>query len=358
MCVGVLLLETLYLLFEGAMIKTYKQTKWSIFVVLFSLISLVVSLYYKNYLGALCSLVVWLILSMIIFYANHITKPLFEFLLDIIFFFSILAAIYGLFEYTKILANFTDDFDVLIFNSPENRLNSVFFNANYYAMMIEFFVLIGIYKLFHCQAFQSIVYYLGVIVLNIFLLYLTGCRSAWPALACGILVLLLLERKYKSFFLILCVGLVALVFICLNPQYFPRASNILEYFGIRVDIWAVAIKGIKDNFLFGQGPMTYMHIYKNYADIYTQHAHSIYLDPLLSYGIVGVGVIAPYVYQQFKSLVQVYRSKVDQPLMALIIATIAVTLVHGLLDYTVYFVQTGFVFLMLISSFQIYRHKV
>ena len=43
--------------------------------------------------------------------------------------------------------------------------------------------------------------------------------------------------------------------------------------------------------------------------------------------------------------------------MALIISVIAVTLIHGILDYTVYFIQTGFVFMMLISSFYMYRQK-
>lgn len=357
MCIVVLLAVTVFLLFKGEMVKVYQQTKRSYLLIVFTLVSFITSLYYKNYIGALCTLAVWLIFSVILFYSKHITKNLFEFILDIIIFMSILCAVYGLVEYNRILSNFTDDFELMILNSPENRLNSVFFNANYYAMMIEFFVLMCCYKILNSPHLKNVIYYLSVIMLNLFLLYLTGCRSAWPSLAVAILVMLLVEKKYKFFMISLCLLFIAFILAIVYPQFFPRTNNIIEYFGVRIEIWEVAIQGIRDNFLFGEGPLTYMHIYSKYADIYTQHAHSLYLDPLLSYGIVGVGIMVPYVYENIVELKKVIASKVDTTLISLIISVIAVTMIHGILDYTVYFVQTGFVFLMLISSFYMYQNN-
>lgn len=359
MCIAVLVAVTVYLLLRGRLIEIYKTTPRSYLIHLFTVVSLLASLYYKNYVGALCCIALWVMFSVILFYSQNITKDFFEKIIDIMIFLSIFCALYGLFEYTQILSHFTDDFELIILNSPENRLNSVFFNANYYAMMIEFFVLMCCYKILKVDNVKRIIYYFAVIALNLFLLYLTGCRSAWPSLGCAILIMLLVEKRYKIFALILFIAFVAFIFLLINPQYFPRTDNIIEYFGVRVDIWEIAIQGIRDNPLFGQGPLTYMHIYQNYGNgiMYTQHAHSIYLDPILSYGIVGILIIAPYVQKNISALYQCFKSRKDQTLMALIISVIAVTLIHGILDYTVYFIQTGFVFMMLISSFYMYRQK-
>ncbi len=357
MCITVLAVICMYLLFTGRLKEVYTSMPKSYLIHIFTLVSMIVSIYYKNYIGALCCIGVWVILSVILFYSQHITKDFFEKLIDVMIFLSIFCALYGLFEYTRILSNFTDDFTLIILNSPENRLNSVFFNANYYAMMIEFFVLMCCYKILKVDNVKRVIYYFIVIGINLFLLYLTGCRSAWPALGCAILVLLLVEKRFKIFILILTIAFIAFIFFIINPQYFPRTNNIIEYFGIRVDIWEIAIQGILDFPLFGQGPLTYMHIYQNYGNgiMYTQHAHSIYLDPILCYGVVGLAIIAPYVFSNLSALYQCIKSKKDPTLMALIISVLAVTLIHGLLDYTVYFIQTGFVFLMLMSSFYMYK---
>lgn len=93
------------------------------------------------------------------------------------------------------------------------RTNAMFFNANYYAMMIEFFVAICFYKFLkytHNHGFmdhiKEIVTIGLITLLNLFCLYLTGCRTAWPALAGGLAIMLLFNRNYKSFGSICAVG--------------------------------------------------------------------------------------------------------------------------------------------------------
>ena len=44
----------------------------------------------------------------------------------------------------------------------------------------------------------------------------------------------------------------------------------------------------KQNPFWGEGPLTYMHSYPRINAPYHEHAHSLYIDTILSYGIVGL----------------------------------------------------------------------
>ena len=360
MCGAVLIFLTVRLFLKGEIKEAYQSIPYSRFILLFCALITAVSLYYQNYYGVVCSLGFLIILSFILYYRTHITLELFEFITNFIVVLSVFAALYGLIEYIGILnAKNIDVFEVIIFNVPHDRINSFFFNANYYAMMIEFFVCITFYKIlrFHNlrENFKKFFYYVLVIGLNLFLLLLTGCRTAWPALAAGILIMLIIDKHYKT---CLCIGSVVafvIIYFLLNPTEFPRVDNIISYFMTREKIWSVAIQNIKTHFLFGEGPMTYMHIYSLYNGHPTEHAHSIYLDPLLCFGIVGILTITPYIFSNIKKLYQLWKSQIDKTLVALITSFTIMVLVHGVMDYTVFFVQTGFLYLLMASSFDIYN---
>lgn len=362
-CGAILIFLTLRLLWSGEIQLTYKQTPKSYYILLFCGLSFVVSLFYKNYIGALCSVGLLFILSFILYYRIHITSEVFEFITNCIVVLSVFAAIYGLVEYMSILNSFDiNQFEIIIFNKPQDRINSMFFNANYYAMMIEFFVCITFYKILKIknikEEFKKFFYYILVIILNLFLLLLTACRTAWPALAFGILIMLIVDKHYKTCLCILtCVFCICIYFL-LNPSQFPRVDNIVSYFMTRWSIWEVAVKNIITHPLFGEGPLTYMHIYSLYKGHPTEHAHSVYLDPLLCFGIVGIMTFAPYVVDTVKRIYHLWKKNIDKTLVALIVSFTAVVLVHGILDYTIFFVQTGFLYLLITSSFDIYRESL
>ncbi len=197
-----------------------------------------------------------------------------------------------------------------------------------------------------------------ITLLNLFCLYLTGCRTAWPALAGGLAIMLLFNRNYKSFGGICAVGAAGVGFFIAKPQYIPRMSNIVKYLGVRRHIWEVAIQNIKTHFLFGEGPMTYWHIYAQYSGHPTQHSHNIFIDPVLCFGIIGLLVIAPFFIENIKRLYRLLRTKCNPTLVALIVGYIVMIYIHGLLDYTIFFVSTGFLFAMIVSSFDIYRKEI
>lgn len=363
MCGGILIFLTLRLLWKGEIQEAYRQIPKSRFIIYFSLLSAIVSLFYQNYYGFVCSIGILVILSFVLYYRIHIDSRLFEYITNCIIVLSIFAALYGLIEYIGILNSYNiDQFEIMIFNRPQDRINSVFFNANYYAMMIEFFVCLTFYKILKMKdiklEWKKFIYYVAVIGLNLFVLLLTACRTAWPALAGGILIMLIVDKHHKTCACILALVIVACIYFLLNPSKFPRVDNIVAYFMTRAGIWEVAIQNIITHPLFGEGPMTYMHIYPLYHGHPTEHAHSIYLDPLLCFGIVGLLTIAPYIYSNIQRLYRLWKLKVDKTLVALIVSFTVMIFIHGILDYTIFFVQTGFLYLLIASSFDVHKHAL
>ena len=363
MCGGILIFLTLRLLWKGEIQEAYRQIPKSRFIIYFSLLSAIVSLFYQNYYGFVCSIGILVILSFVLYYRIHIDSRLFEYITNCIIVLSIFAALYGLIEYIGILNSYNiDQFEIMIFNRPQDRINSVFFNANYYAMMIEFFVCLTFYKILKIKdiklEWKKFIYYVAVIGLNLFVLLLTACRTAWPALAGGILIMLIVDKHHKTCACILALVIVACIYLLLNPSKFPRVDNIVAYFMTRAGIWEVAIQNIITHPLFGEGPMTYMHIYPLYHGHPTEHAHSIYLDPLLCFGIVGLLTIAPYIYSNIQRLYRLWKLKVDKTLVALIVSFTVMIFIHGILDYTIFFVQTGFLYLLIASSFDVHKHAL
>ncbi|WP_027089227.1 O-antigen ligase family protein [Thomasclavelia saccharogumia] len=357
-CVPFLLLETLYLLYTKKITNAFKSTPKSKYLIIFMSLSLIVSLFYQNWIGIGCIALIFISVSLMLYYRKYINVEVFEFILDMLIALSILWAIYGLYEQTQILQRLGyDHFTLKVFSRRENRLNSVFFNANYYAMMIEFIIMMIGYKFFGTKNIKKQIYYFIVAGINLFLLYMTGCRTAFIATAVAVLVFLIINKNYRICMLIAVICIIGCIYFAINPQQFPRVEKLIDNFTVRKKIWHAAIEGIKAHPLFGQGPMTYMMIFEKYNGHATQHAHSVYLDPVLSFGIIGITTLIPYVVDNCKRLFEVYKKRLNLRYVALVIACIVVILLHGLLDYTIFWVHTGLLFLMIASSFEMFNHN-
>lgn len=357
-CVPFLLLETLYLLYTKKIINVFKNTPKSKYLIIFMLLSLIISLIYQNWIGVGCVVLIFIFVSLMLYYREYVNEDVFEFILDMLIALSILWAIYGLYEQMQILNRLGyDHFILKVFSRRENRLNSVFFNANYYAMMIEFIIMMIGYKLFGTKDIKKQIYYFIVACINLFLLYMTGCRTAFIATAVAILVFLVINKNYRICLLIALICIFSSIYFIINPEQFPRITKLIDNFTIRTKIWHAAIEGIKAHPLFGQGPMTYMMIFEQYNGHVTQHAHSVYLDPILSFGFIGVASLVPYIVDNCKRLFKVYQEKLNLRYVALVISCIVVILLHGILDYTIFWVHTGMLFLMIASSFEMFNHN-
>ena len=346
-----------YLFYKKRMKEILEDIPFSKVVILANIISFIVSMIAENYLGAACSVMVLFIFLFIFFYRSIVNKRLFELLMDACCIISWFCAIYAFAEYTKIVHRLNYDvFSFIIEDNPKHRINSTFFNANYYAMMIEFIVLICIYKMMQVKTKRRIVFYVSTILVNLFILYLTGCRTAWIPFVVTIPFLFLMNKRFLYFSMTMSAYAGAAGILLLKPGIFQRTTLFTD-FGKRFKIWNCAFKGIKAHPWFGEGPLTYYHIYKQYQGHPTQHAHSVYLDPILSYGIIGVLLLGTYFVSNLKEVYIMLKRRLDLRLCSLILACILTILIHGILDYTIYWNQTALIFLIILGSSSIYFHK-
>lgn len=327
------------------------------FAILFCGITTVVAFLYGNILGGFCGIGILLLFLFIFYYRTVINKRLFELLLDACCIISLFCFVWAMMEYNRIIHRLDYPFISLkVENSPKDRINSTFFNANYYAMMIEFIVLICVYKMMQVKTKRRIIFYMVTIGCNLFALYLTGCRTAWVPFVVTIPFMFLLNKRFGYFSCAMTgIGAMGLMVLC-EPSLMQRAT-VGEDFAKRANIWSTAIKGIQAHPLFGEGPLTYFHIYKQYGGHPTQHAHSVYLDPILAHGVIPVLIFAVYLCSNLKEVYLLFKRRIDMRLFSLIAAFILTVLIHGILDYTVYWIQTGLLFLIIISSSSIYFHK-
>lgn len=330
------------------------RSKWAIG---FCLLTSFVAFVNGNYLGGVCAIGILLLLLFIFYYRTIINKRLFELLMDACCIISLFCFAWALMEYFRIITRLDYSFlEFRVEDNPKNRINSTFFNANYYAMMIEFLVLICIYKMMQVKTTRRIVFYIVTIVCNLFALYLTGCRTAWVPFVVTIPFMFLINKRMGYFGTTMGTLGAGGIALLIKPDILQRTS-IFSDFLKRANIWQTAWKGIQAHPLLGEGPLTYYHIYPMYHGHPTQHAHSVYLDPFLSHGVIGVAIFAVYVGSNLKQVWRLFQRRIDMRLFSLIVACILTVLIHGILDYTVYWVQTGFLFLLILSSSSIYFHK-
>lgn len=351
-----LVIAVCYILYTRQLTSSIKATPFAWIAILFCLLTSCVGFLSGNTLGGFCGILLLVVFINVFYYRCHIKKDSFEMALNICCILSILSALYAFIEFGVISSRLQHNYlDFFVANAPKDRVHAGFYNANYYAMMIEFIVLICFYKILQTKSKKFIVLYSICIICNMFVLYLTGCRSALVPFIFSVPLLLLFHKRFKLF--ASAIGLVSAagIMILSKPSLLQRVAYIGEDFLKRQRIWETAMKGIAAHPLLGEGPLTYFHIYKLYNGHPTQHAHSIYLDPFLSHGFIGVIMIGCYMGSQVKEILQLWKKKIDYSLFGLLCAIILTVLLHGLLDYTVFWIQSGTLFLLCFSSSSMYR---
>ena len=92
-CVPFLLLETLYLLYTKKIINAFKTTPKSKYLIIFMILTLVISLIYRNWIGAGCVVLIFIFVSLMLYYRKYINEEVFELILDMLIALSILWAI-------------------------------------------------------------------------------------------------------------------------------------------------------------------------------------------------------------------------------------------------------------------------
>lgn len=308
-------------------------------IALFALL-LIVPAAYGNWLGLACGAVICMLLLSSVFMRIHMTRPLFELLLDI----ACAASLIGVaVSYIEKISAF------LLYGSTGHRPFSIYINANYFATVTVFVMLACVYKLASARGGRG--FYAAVFALNFISLYLTNCRSAFIPLFVGALIILAVNKRFKLFFVLLGASLALIVLAFCVKGLFPRLDDLGgRTYSVRKAIWDTAVSAIRDKPLFGRGPLSYMFVHDSYGAPLQLHAHSIYFELPMSLGFVGTALLLVY----FGGIIadaarDVRRRAADAAGLSLITATVAAVLIHGITDCTLIGAHTPLLFLLLLA---------
>lgn len=345
-------LLTIYILFidRSFYINQLKYTKP---ISLFLTIITATSLLYQNWIGLLVSLILVCIFTLSFYFIEYSTKDVFEKCMNLLIIISIIWFVLSMFQYIQILKNNNiDHFIIKFFSRRENRINAVMMNANYYASTLEIVLLMIVYKFFNTSNIKNKILYGLVFIMNFFTLLLTSSRAGWIGLIGGLFIYFILNKNKLMASLFIVSALTLCIFLCFNIHLIPRIDYLLDNLSVRFNIFNTAIQGIMDKPLFGQGPMTYLMIFEQYNGHNTHHSHNILLEPLLSFGLIAA---IPLIYF-FKTIlfncIKIYKE--HYKIIALIFSVFTTTLIHGMADFSIFFIQPGFIFLLIILSYVIF----
>ena len=347
-----------YALMKGDLIQAIKEQTGAIWLYGFVLLEIGVSLFYQNWMGLLNSFGYLGIALFIAYYRKNINPKLFQYIITEIIILSLFAAAYGLYEFKVVSENSGYSFfDFKIQEKPKDRISSTFMNANFYATICEFVIVFCLYKFMHAKKISLRLMHLVIAAINFFMMLLTGCRTALlPFLF--IFLVFFWQCKEKGWFTFSAVmeGL-AIGIVSQFPKLIPRITN-MKTFASRVKIWTTAKQAIGMHPIFGQGPQTYGFVYKSLHGHKAPHAHNIYIDSILSFGIVGTAIGIGYFITLWKEIRQYKMYPEDKYVFPLILCFIVIALVHGILDCTLNFVATGIIFMMILNSCSQFKNSI
>jgi hypothetical protein len=363
-----------YVIIKKNIKKLTHRMRSSYFLFAFAFYLIINSVINANWVGLTTSIVMLLIFINVIYYRNFIHKKLFENIIDAIIVLSIVAAIYSFLEqmyYVNTVTSIINYFG--IYNDPKYRVSSFFLNANYYAMMILLVEACCIYKLLTNK--KNAKWYIFAIIFNIFPLYLTGSRMAWVCIVLTWLIMFIGARKYFALFITIIFTLIICICLYFRIPIIPRFMEIDIFDDRRIQIYENTFLMIKDNWLFGKGPFTYLldnHLYINeFIATYGKtampnsplglsawHAHSALLDPIISYGLIGCLLLWTYLYANFRRIFYVLSNRLDRALATLLVGVLVAVISANILDYSIFWLQTGTLFLIILGSFDIYRKQI
>ena len=291
------------------------------------------------------------------YYRKSVTKNCFEKMCDLIVVLSVLAAIYGLYQFNQIsIANGRTFLEFHIFNSPTRRITSTFMNANIYAMVIDFVCVICMYRFVKNENILYRIFYFIIALFNFFVLYLTGSRTALLPFVVIFPIFLYCIRWKKLFITSIVLELCVCGLVFLKPNLIPRISD-MSTFASRIKIWKTAFLCVSMYPFFGWGPQTYKQFYPLVHGHKAPHAHNIYIDSILSYGIVGTLILLVYIFLLNKEIFTSNTRKENPALFGMMMCFIAIVLIYGLLDCTLNIVATGTLCFIILNSACMYLEK-
>ena len=341
----------LWLVYTGEMKGILKRLSQHPVLLFFIAYSTAISLLAQNVMGVVSSVAMFLFAIFFYYYQSQLTPKFFRLTIEGILASSVFAAAFAALEHFQIVKKF--DYTFL---SPrmqvwhQNRAEVAFFNPNYYGIICCFCIMIGFYLISTTKLRWLRIFSMIAIFANLFGLNFTQNRTAFPAIIFGAIIYLFTTIKnWRAFWLSIGVFGVGLAFL-FSSDLGVRMGTLDSSMEERVSIWNAGMALFKQNPFWGEGPLTYMHSFPRIGAPYHEHAHSIYIDTILSYGVVGTVLLGIASATPVRMLIDMSQVPSKRPILGLYLSFLTVVAVHGIFDLALFWLQSSFIFLLVMCS--------
>ena len=341
----------LWLVYTGEMKGILKRLSQHPVLLFFIAYSTAISLLAQNVMGVVSSVAMFLFAIFFYYYQSQLTPKFFRLTIEGILALSVFAAAFAALEHFQIVKKF--DYTFL---SPrmqvwhQNRAEVAFFNPNYYGIICCFCIMIGFYLISTTRLRWLRIFSMIAIFANLFGLNFTQNRTAFPAIIFGAIIYLFTTIKnWRAFWLSIGVFGVGLAFL-FSSDLGVRMGTLDSSMEERVSIWNAGMALFKQNPFWGEGPLTYMHSFPRIGAPYHEHAHSIYIDTILSYGVVGTVLLGIASTTPVRMLIDMSQVPSKRPILGLYLSFLTVVAVHGIFDLALFWIQSSFIFLLVMCS--------
>lgn len=349
--VVVLCLYIISLIFTGDMKSILQKMGEHPMLLLFLSYSTVISILAQNWMGFVASVGMFLFTIFFLHYQSILSHKFFRLILQFVLFGSVLSAAFASLEHFQIVKKFN-----YAFLSPnmqvwhQNRAEVTFFNPNYYGIICCFCIMIAFYLFTTTKLNWLKVFCVIAGFVNLFGLNFTQNRTAFPAIIAGAIIYLFTTIKnWKAFWLSIGVFAIGLSFL-FSSDLGVRMGTLDSSMEERISIWDAGMALFKQNPFWGEGPLTYMHSYPRIHAPYHEHAHSLYIDTILSYGIVGTILLVLSSVAPVRLMMDMSQESGKRPIIGLYLSFLTVVAVHGIFDLALFWIQSGFIFLLVMCS--------
>ena len=349
--VVVLCLYIISLIFTGDMKSILQKMGEHPMLLLFLSYSTVISILAQNWMGLVASVGMFLFTIFFLHYQSIFSHKFFRLILQFVLFGSVLSAAFASLEHFQIVKKFN-----YAFLSPnmqvwhQNRAEVTFFNPNYYGIICCFCIMIAFYLFTTTKLNWLKVFCVIAGFVNLFGLNFTQNRTAFPAIIAGAIIYLFTTIKnWKAFWLSIGVFAIGLSFL-FSSDLGVRMGTLDSSMEERISIWDAGMALFKQNPFWGEGPLTYMHSYPRIHAPYHEHAHSLYIDTILSYGIVGTILLVLSSVAPVRLMMDMSQESGKRPIIGLYLSFLTVVAVHGIFDLALFWIQSGFIFLLVMCS--------
>ncbi|HGJ1136616.1 TPA: O-antigen ligase family protein [Streptococcus pneumoniae] len=349
--VVVLCLYIISLIFTGDMKSILQKMGEHPMLLLFLSYSTVISILAQNWMGLVASVGMFLFTIFFLHYQSILSHKFFRLILQFVLFGSVLSAAFASLEHFQIVKKFN-----YAFLSPnmqvwhQNRAEVTFFNPNYYGIICCFCIMIAFYLFTTTKLNWLKVFCVIAGFVNLFGLNFTQNRTAFPAIIAGAIIYLFTTIKnWKAFWLSIGVFAIGLSFL-FSSDLGVRMGTLDSSMEERISIWDAGMALFKQNPFWGEGPLTYMHSYPRIHAPYHEHAHSLYIDTILSYGIVGTILLVLSSVAPVRLMMDMSQESGKRPIIGLYLSFLTVVAVHGIFDLALFWIQSDFIFLLVMCS--------